>query len=995
MGLSFVGRDAERAVGALEDAWRRCVAEQVSQLVLIEGHPGVGKTRLVQEFYERLQANQPSPAYWPPLLSSEHDGALHDRGRLRPLAFSCPPGAKPPFAWVPISCRLDEVTGLPSRALIDAVGASERMMDRVISPIGRSRRLTGQLLRAALVIAGLIAAVLGLLDQGGLLVVVVGVVTAFTGIAFEAREQLEGAAHELRHRRQERTKDDVMVDVAVPLEDVSLDAHARASAFLTALGRRGIPGIVVVDDAQWADPDTVKLVDALLERATATLVVATVRPTPFHRQLAERTAMGQVAHDYAAKTEHHVLEPLATEELIGAVLHLAPATPEPVARAIAEHAAGNPLVLGATLDQPVLRRSLSGGAFHLRAPERELANLPSDPRGVFEAYWEQLPEDVQQLVALAGMQGTVVEGRCLAASFAAAVGGDHRGPRDQALHEHGWLVELDDHLDRFADPALHDVGRRQTHSVLSERELLEATQAMVRVLTDLRQHHPAQWTAIDEAGRRAVLRVHIDAARGGLVDSDAAAATSALELAELTNGPSEAASSLALASTALDWNEEPEVEAACRELSAHRLIELGRFEEALEHLESVQRLGTVSDQRRSFECRRMTGEVLTDLGRPSIALDLLGDLEVDVARALGPRAKLTLSCRLATARALTAAGQTTSAIAALENVVDDTRVVFGADDHNTVAARTELARTLRGVGRAEESILILEAIANRQLETLGADHPDTVRSRSELALSQWRAGRHTDALATHQDLLQLRIRVLGPEHPKTLRTKMSIANTLHSLERFDEALELASTVLDDRTRLLGPGHPDTLRARNDVATKLVDTGQLEQALDRLTELQQLQTEHLAEDNVDRLTTALNIVHLHLELSNYDLAMAQVLELEARAPALLGAEHRLTGQVALQKVLVEHQMGDLEVALSDIDALIAHQQRHQGAQAADTLRSHEERVALLVDLGRHAEAIDAIEELTPHLIATFGPDHIRTHKLEATYESLLSIRPSRE
>lgn len=991
MGLSFVGRDAARVVGALEEAWGRCVAERVSRLVLIEGHPGVGKTRVVQEFYERLQGNQPAPAYWPPLLSDEHDGALHDRGRLRPLAFSCPPGAKPPFAWVPISCRLDEVTGLPSRALIDAVGASERMMDRVISPIGRSRRLTGQLVRAALVIAGLIATVLGLLGQGGVAIVVVGVITAFTGIAFEAREQLEGAAHELRHRRQERTKDDVMVDVAVPLEDVSLDAHARASAFLAALGRRGIPGIVVVDDAQWADPDTVKLVDALLERATATLVVATVRPTPFHRQLAERTAMGRVAHDYHAKTEHHVLEPLHTDELMEAVLHLAPATSEPVARAIAEHAAGNPLVLGATVDQPVLRRSLKGGAYELRAPERELANLPSDPRGVFEAYWEQLPEDVQQLVALAGIQGTVVELRCLAASFAAAVGGDHRGPRDQALHEHGWLVELDDHLDRFADPALHEVGRRQTHSVLSEHELLEATVAMVRVLTDLRQDHRSQWMGIDEVGRRTVLRVHVYAARAGLVVADASAAASALELAELTDGPSEAATSLALVSTALGWSEEPEMVASCRELSARRLVELGRFEDALEQLEAVQASGVVTEQGRNFECRRLTGEVLTDLGRATSALEDLGHLEVEVARALGPRAELTLACRLTTARALTAAGQTSLAITALENVVDDTRTSFGEDDERTVQARTELARTLRGVGRAEESVLILETIANRQLETLGADHPSTVSSRGELALSQWRAGRHADALVTHEDLLRLRTRVLGPEHPKTLRTKMAIANTLHSLERFEEALELASSVLDDRIRLLGPGHPDTLRARNDVATKLIDTGNLELALDRLTELQQLQAEYLAEDNVDRLMTALNIVHLHLELSNTELAMAQVLELEARTPALLGAEHRLTSQVVLQKILVEHQLGQLAVALHDVDALIDHQRRHHGASGADTLRSLEERVAILVDLGRHDEALEAIEELLPHLVTTFGHDHARTAKLEAVRDQLVTTR----
>jgi hypothetical protein len=238
VGLAFVGEQRRAAVDELVQAWQSCVIERRSELVLIEGHPGVGKTRLVQEFYERLRVAQEPPAYWPTLLDASGESALQDRGRIRPLQFQCPPGARPRYAWVAVTCRLDELTGLPSRALVDAVGATEHLMERVIRPIGRSRRMVAPLWRAAMVLVGMAVVILGVSGIGGIEVVVPGALVAATGLAFEFREQLQRVSRELSHRRGERTRQDVMIDVAKPLEDVSIGAHARASGFLGALARR-------------------------------------------------------------------------------------------------------------------------------------------------------------------------------------------------------------------------------------------------------------------------------------------------------------------------------------------------------------------------------------------------------------------------------------------------------------------------------------------------------------------------------------------------------------------------------------------------------------------------------------------------------------------------------------------------------------------------------------------------------------------------------------
>jgi class 3 adenylate cyclase len=57
----FVGRDAELAV--LQGAYRRMVAEASAQLVAIVGEPGVGKSRLVQEFRTFI-GGQPDRVAW-------------------------------------------------------------------------------------------------------------------------------------------------------------------------------------------------------------------------------------------------------------------------------------------------------------------------------------------------------------------------------------------------------------------------------------------------------------------------------------------------------------------------------------------------------------------------------------------------------------------------------------------------------------------------------------------------------------------------------------------------------------------------------------------------------------------------------------------------------------------------------------------------------------------------------------------------------------------
>ncbi len=67
----------------------------------ITAQPGLGKTRVVQELYERLAVNhQGQPPYWPDRLWPEQTvDILRDRKRLYPTEFTIPGSATMPRFW--------------------------------------------------------------------------------------------------------------------------------------------------------------------------------------------------------------------------------------------------------------------------------------------------------------------------------------------------------------------------------------------------------------------------------------------------------------------------------------------------------------------------------------------------------------------------------------------------------------------------------------------------------------------------------------------------------------------------------------------------------------------------------------------------------------------------------------------------------------------------------------------------------------------------------
>ena len=371
-------------------------------------------------------------------------------------------------------------------------------------------------------------------DIGGRIGIAVGLVGAVASVVFERR-----TPHELRKEQESirRAKADTKINLSEWLLDASKASLERAEGLLRELRRRQIPAVIVVDDAHWADPDTVDLIDSVLCLPNApVLVVATARSDPFEQQLAVRKGIGRLVWEFGTKSDLLRLGDLAEDLLIQMVRDRAPNTSRSVASALAEHAGGNPLVLGGLLEEPVISCCLIDGAYEVQDPADVLADLPSDFEGVLARYWEQLPIDVRQLLAVASLHGLTVQTELVRDAFQATFVEDAEPLIEQARDPYFWLDNVGRYLDRFSDSAFLPIVSANLSRVATKTQIGDARRKMILDLQKWRAD-PTAWDALSTEARRVLLKFYVVAGQEGFTETDDEAALCAIELAELTDGP--------------------------------------------------------------------------------------------------------------------------------------------------------------------------------------------------------------------------------------------------------------------------------------------------------------------------------------------------------------------------------------------------------------------------------------------------------------------------
>lgn len=223
--------------------------------------------------------------------------------------------------------------------------------------------------------------------------------------------------------------------VAGPVEEVQPDyLHGVVASLLRAAGSPVAPAILVVDDFQWADEASVKVMarfseasvleDApVLEEASAprrppAKVSARQRESEI-RQVADACyTMAVIAFRSEEKTHddrlrrirtarHLVLGPMAVADLERALASMAGPLPAEAAGAVASLAGGNPFMAAAYLRGLVEQGALVGGATGWQLQPDRLAELrsSSEAAALLKRRLALLPDDVSAALAIGAVLG--------------------------------------------------------------------------------------------------------------------------------------------------------------------------------------------------------------------------------------------------------------------------------------------------------------------------------------------------------------------------------------------------------------------------------------------------------------------------------------------------------------------------------------------------------------------------------------------------------------
>lgn len=477
-------------------------------MVVFIAPPGSGKTRIIQEFYRELAATQPDPPYWPPSLSDDApDGGLG----LRELtasrktvryrgSYARPAGATLPWLWIaPAVGTLSD--GSPAPAF-----------DGIISQVTPH-----------------VPALLKRLDATG------------------GPDPLRDAEIRL-----------AVADLVAPAGEPG-DRPGHLSGLLSALlpaGGKSASGeadeaasaILVLDDAHELDEQTVGFVREIIAAELPFLVIAATWPdkvtpaggrplSPFCSYLAEAGGSDRVRQAWIGQLDE--------DDLIEYVLAEFPGTGQHVAAALAQRADRNPYALRLLLNTPRVSGSVRDRKITL--DPREIADLNGRLDMLLRAHWEDLPTGIRQILVAAALLGQSFLNEVLEAGLRRYL---PAATLNDAL-ESSWIRQLggQDRVLEFAERLRYDIAMGAAPQFLSDRERAEIYAGALRSLHRLLPAEP------EGTGRIVLLALHVLLARQHAEDDLAAAAASAVELAERARSEFRRVDALEYFREAIGWME--------------------------------------------------------------------------------------------------------------------------------------------------------------------------------------------------------------------------------------------------------------------------------------------------------------------------------------------------------------------------------------------------------------------------------------------------------
>ena len=754
--------------------------ENPVEFVLLRSTPGHGKTRVVQELYERLREQQSSPRFWPPLLGAQSAASLLDsRHRVFPRPQTDfadhDPDSEMDYLWWGIECDVSTAASDPLNVAIGLQLAylAEPLLAAEIRAGQRLLDKSGEINDAASI-------TLTILSTAGVAIPVFGPGVAAVSAALLGARRLQ-VRHE--HRVAEARARDIhgAANATESLERLA-DNLAKLS--------KDLPVVLVVDNAHLADERLTTFLGLLAERRGRILVLLTAWPdespeTPFARWWGDLT--GHRAEEAQEAPKEVVLEPLSVTTLEAIFDEDLPAVTPAVRQMIIAEIDGNPLALRANLMNEGIREDALAG--DLASLEE---NLARDVDEAFRKFWKAFSDEVRHALALASYLGRDYVEMILLE----AVG--TRGPfghldRDGAENglatglTTGYVRDLDAWLRGFTERTFYELAHEHVRKVSRDGPpaIREALEAFLRA-----EHHEFSPRAL------AVLQTRYVEFAIEYPNLDARLATE----------------------TAIHLSESHRAEG-----------DLSRAERAsVQAVTLADRLG-VEGSKTQMLARWERGSVLSVTGRYEDALTLREVVLTAYSAQFPPEHPDVLRAKANLANTYYALGRHEEALSLQEVVLTAYSAQFPPEHPDVLTAKANLAITNSAIGRHEEALSLQEEVLTAFSAKFPPEHPIVLRVKANLAATFSGLGRYEEALTLQEEVLAAYSAKFPPEHPDVLRAKANLANTYYVLGRHEEALSLQEEVLTAFSAKFPPEHPDVLRARTNLAITYSALGRHEEA----------------------------------------------------------------------------------------------------------------------------------------------------------------------
>ncbi|NUQ07896.1 MAG: AAA family ATPase [Phycisphaerae bacterium] len=403
----FVGR--EDAMRQLQDDWRNA-AEGDPRLVILLAESGVGKTRLVQEFYRWLSQNADAPdpkGYWPDSFTQDH--ASLNVNPTFPPSWNTERTPIPWFWWGLRWVRPERRNQIDERCAL--VSHADSLAQHIM-PIADARAAAAHRKAAFLRTATDLAQFIPVIGQ-------------FIGAAQAARNLLTETRQDLREAREaeRRLQGDPAAQAQSRLESLGDKVLDLFRAFLDSDRNDAptLPVVLVLDDAQWADSETLRFVYRLWGEATVKRWPLLILATHWEREWREHRntlpdgnlprRLSDLLELLPSDLRKGVVErPVELVENLSQVVKTAlPGLAPQERQTLLDRADGNPLLLIEMVDY-LLRRpewfvDRDTSAALTPTARQRLHEIPSDLVRLYDDRFHALDETVRDLLGWSSAQG--------------------------------------------------------------------------------------------------------------------------------------------------------------------------------------------------------------------------------------------------------------------------------------------------------------------------------------------------------------------------------------------------------------------------------------------------------------------------------------------------------------------------------------------------------------------------------------------------------------